>query len=161
MNWEVIIWFGLMVAFLIVEGACPIHLVSIWFAAGSLVAMLAAWLDAALWLQIVLFVAVSGLLLACLWPFTRKLLKPKLAKTNVDAVVGQRGHVTEDIDNIDATGQVKLGGMYWTARSVSGTQIPKGTLVQVEHIEGVKVFVSPVPDKSEEVKQNQKIINNI
>ncbi len=150
-----------MVAFLIVEGACPIHLVSIWFAAGSLVAMIAAWLDAALWLQILLFVVVSGALLACLWPFTRRLLKPNLTKTNIDAVVGQQGHVTEDIDNIDATGQVKLGGMYWTARSVSGQKIPKGTLVQVERIEGVKVYVSPVRDKSKEVKQSQKVINNI
>lgn len=150
MNWEVIIWLGLMVAFLIVEASCPIHLVSIWFAAGSLAAMIAAALHAEFWLQIVLFVAVSGVLLASLWPVTRKFLKPKLAKTNVDAVVGQRGHVTEDIDNIDATGQVKLGGMYWTARSVSGRKIPVGTLVQVERIEGVKAYVSPVPEKVEQ-----------
>ena len=89
---------------------------------------------------------VSATLLAALWPFTRKMLNPKLAKTNVDAVVGQQGHVTEDIDNIDATGQVKLGGMYWSARSASGQQIPKGTLVQVERIEGVKAFVAVVEE---------------
>ena len=119
MNWEIIIWFGIMLAFLVVEAACPLHLVSIWFAAGSLVAMIAAALHAEIWLQIVLFLVVSATLLAALWPFTRKMLNPKLAKTNVDAVVGQQGHVTEDIDNIDATGQVKLGGMYWSARSAS------------------------------------------
>lgn len=146
MNWAMIIWFGIMLGFLVVEASCPIHLVSIWFSVGALVAMIAAALDAQLWLQIVLFVAVSGVLLASLWPFTRRFLKPKLAKTNVDAVVGQQGHVTEDIDNIDATGQVKLGGMYWTARSVSGQKIPKGALVEVERIEGVKAFVSPVKE---------------
>lgn len=144
MNWAMIIWFGIMLTFLVVEAACPFHLVSIWFAAGSLVAMIAAALDAELWLQIVLFFAVSALLLASLWPVTRKVLKPRLAKTNVDAVIGQRGHVTETIDNIDALGQVKLGSMFWTARSVSGTKIPEGTLVQVERVEGVKVFVSEV-----------------
>lgn len=146
MNWEIIIWFGIMLAFLVVEGACPIHLVSLWFAAGSLVAMIAAALHAEIWLQIVLFVAVSAVLLASLWPFTRKFLKPKLEKTNVDAIIGQQGHVTEDINNIDANGQVKLGGMYWTARSVSGAKIPKGTLVQVEYIEGVKAFVAVVEE---------------
>lgn len=146
MNWEIIIWFGIMLAFLVVEGACPIHLVSLWFAAGSLVAMIAAALHAEIWLQIVLFVAVSAVLLASLWPFTRKFLKPKLEKTNVDAIIGQQGHVTEDINNIDANGQVKLGGMYWTARSVSGAKIPKGTLVQVERIEGVKAFVAVVEE---------------
>lgn len=146
MNWGILIWFGVMLIFLVVEAACPIHLVSIWFAAGALVAMIAAALHAQMWLQITLFIVVSAVLLASLWPFTRRFLKPKLAKTNVDAVIGQRGHVTEDIDNIDATGQVKLGGMYWTARSVSGQRIPKGTLVQVERIEGVRAFVSPVKE---------------
>ena len=42
MNWAAIVWFALLLIFLIVEAACPIHLVSIWFAAGSLVAMLVA-----------------------------------------------------------------------------------------------------------------------
>lgn len=144
MNWAVIIWLGIMLGFLVVEAACPFHLVSIWFSVGALAAMIAAALHAQLWLQIVVFVVLSAALLAALWPFTRKFLKPKLAKTNVDAVVGQRGHVTEAIDNIDATGQVKLGGMYWTARSVSGEAIPQGTLVEVVRIEGVKAFVKTV-----------------
>ena len=143
---EVMIWFGVMLAFLVVEASCPIHLVSIWFAAGSLVAMIAAALGAEVWLQIVLFVVVSAVLLISLWPFTRKVLKPRLVKTNVDAVIGQKGHVTEAIDNVDATGQVKLGGMYWTARSASGQNIEKGALVQVERVEGVKVFVVPVEE---------------
>ena len=149
MNWEILIWFGIMLGFMVVEVACLLHLVSIWFAAGALVAMIAAALHASVVVQIVLFFAVSAVLLISLWPFTRKFLKPKLAKTNVDAVLEQQGHVTEAIDNIDATGQVKLGGMYWTARSVSGERISKGTLVRVERIEGVKVFVSPVPEKAE------------
>jgi membrane protein implicated in regulation of membrane protease activity len=142
MYWEILIWLGVMLIFLAVEAACPIHLVSIWFAAGALVGMIAAALEAEIWLQIVLFMAVSAVLLACLWPFTRKFLKPRLVKTNVDAIVGQKGYVTEDIDNMQAVGQVKLGGMYWTARSASNQNIEKGALVQVERIEGVKVFVS-------------------
>jgi membrane protein implicated in regulation of membrane protease activity len=142
MYWEILIWLGVMLIFLAVEAACPIHLVSIWFAAGALVGMIAAALEAEIWLQIVLFMAVSAVLLACLWPFTRKFLKPRLVKTNVDAIVGQKGYVTENIDNMQAVGQVKLGGMYWTARSASNQNIEKGALVQVERIEGVKVFVS-------------------
>jgi membrane protein implicated in regulation of membrane protease activity len=146
MNWEILIWFGIMLAFLVVEAACPLHLVSIWFALGALAAMIGAALHASVVVQILLFVGVSAVLLICLWPFTRKVLNPKLEKTNVDATVGQRGHVTQAIDNIDATGQVKLGGMYWSARSVSGEKIEKGTLVQVERVEGVKAFVFPVQE---------------
>ena len=146
MNWEILIWFGIMLAFLVVEAACPLHLVSIWFALGALAAMIGAALHASVVVQILLFVGVSAVLLICLWPFTRKVLNPKLEKTNVDATVGQRGYVTQDIDNVDATGQVKLGGMHWSARSVSGKKIEKGTLVQVERVEGVKAFVVPVEE---------------
>ena len=142
MNVAAIIWFGLLLAFLVVEAACPIHLVSIWFAAGSFVAMIAAYLGAALWLQILLFLVVSCALVALLMPFIKKFLNPKLAKTNVDAIVGSEGYVTADIDNLAATGQVKLGAMEWTARSTSGKAIPKGSLVKVDRIEGVKAFVS-------------------
>ena len=137
-----IIWFCLMVVFLIVEAACPIHLVSIWFAAGSLTAMVVSFLGGPLWLQITAFLAVSCLLLALLWPFIKKFLRPKLEKTNVDAVIGTRGVVTATIDNTAAAGQIKLGAMEWTARSTSGAVIEKGAVVRVDRIEGVKAFVS-------------------
>lgn len=137
-----IIWFCLMVVFLIVEAACPIHLVSIWFAAGSLTAMVVSFLGGPLWLQIAVFLAVSCLLLALLWPFIKKFLRPKLEKTNVDAVIGTRGVVTATIDNTAAAGQIKLGAMEWTARSTSGAVIEKGAVVRVDRIEGVKAFVS-------------------
>jgi len=143
MNWAAIIWFCLMVGFLIAEAACPFHLISVWFAAGSLVAMLLSMINAPVWLQILLFFVVSGVLLAALWPFIRKVLNPKLQKTNVDAIIGSQGRVTVAIDNVAAEGQVKLGPMVWTARSTSGEQIPEGTLITVDRIEGVKAFVSP------------------
>lgn len=144
MNWAAILWFGAAVVFLIVEAACPFHLVSIWFAVGAVVASLVSLLSAPLWLQVVLFLVVSVALLALLWPFTRKFLKPKLHKTNSEAVVGTTGRVTVAVDNVAAEGQVKLDAMYWTARSTDGAPIPEGTLVRADRIEGVKVFVSPV-----------------
>lgn len=143
MNWAAIIWASLIVVFLIVEAACPIHLVSIWFAAGALVAAIAAWLGGPIWLQVTLFVLVSGALLACLWPLVRKYLNPKVTATNIDSVIGSTGLVTVAIDNVAAEGQVKLGAMVWTARSTTGSMIPTGTMVRVDRIEGVKVFVSP------------------
>ncbi|MBQ4601072.1 MAG: NfeD family protein [Oscillospiraceae bacterium] len=146
MNWAAIIWLGLLVAFLIAEAACPCHLISLWFAVGALVAMVASLLSAPVWLQVVLFLVVSVALLALLWPVIRKFINPKLVKTNVDAVVGTTGRVTAAIDNVAADGQVKLGAMYWTARSTSGEVIPQGALVKVDRIEGVKVFVSPAEE---------------
>lgn len=141
-----LIWLVLLLLFVIVEAACPIHLVSIWFAAGSLVAMIAAALGAQLWLQIVLFLVVSAGLLAAFWPFVKRVLNAHHAATNLDRIIGSQGYVTAPIDNLAATGTVKLDAMEWTARSTNGAPIPAGTLIRVDRIEGVKVFVSPVTE---------------
>lgn len=150
MNWAATIWMVLMIGFLIVEGACPFHLVSIWFAAGAFVAGIVALLNGALWLQVTLFILVSIGLLVAFLPLVKKVLNPSVVKTNVDALVDAKCYVTAPIDNITATGQVKLNGMEWTARSTSGNPIPKGTLVKVDKIEGVKAFVSEVKTEVKE-----------
>lgn len=142
MNWAAMIWLGLTVLFLAAE-ASTVSLVSVWFAAGALCATVIGLLHGPVWLQVTVFVGVSAVLLAALRPLARRYLTPKLTKTNVDSIIGTQGLVTEDIDNVSARGQVKLGSMFWTARSSSGTPIPAGTLVKADRIEGVKVFVSP------------------
>jgi len=141
-----IIWLVLMVVFLIAESQ-SVTMVSLWFAAGALGALIAELCGAQLWLQIVIFFAVSIVLLASLRPIARKYFTPKIIKTNVDSLIGQTGLVTTDIDNITAQGQVKLGTMEWTARSTSGETIKAGSLVKVDKIEGVKAFVTPVTEK--------------
>lgn len=142
MNGTQMLWLGLMVLFLAVE-AGTVSMVSLWFAAGSLAALLTALLGGAIWVQMVVFLAVSAGLLLALRPLVRRYVSPKITATNVDSVVGATGLVTAAIDNVSAAGQVKLGGMVWTARSTSGDPIPEGSLVKVDRIEGVKAFVSP------------------
>lgn len=143
MDLVAILWLVLLVVFLIVE-ASTVTLVSIWFAAGSLAALLVALFGAKLWLQVTLFLAVAVLSLVALRPLFRKYIRPKLTATNVDSVIGSTGLVTASVDNVTAVGQVKLGAMEWTARSTSGEPIGEGTLVRVDRIEGVKVYVTPV-----------------
>ena len=142
MNMAAIVWLVLMVVFLAAE-ASTVSMVSLWFAAGALAALLTALAGGPAWLQTLLFLVVSAGLLLALRPLVKKYLSPKLTATNVDSVVGSTGLVTAAIDNVSAVGQVKLGAMEWTARSTSGQPIPAGTLVKVDRIEGVKAFVSP------------------
>ena len=143
MNWAAVVWFLLMVFFLILE-AGTVAMVSTWFAVGSLGAMIAAICGGPLWLQSVLFFVISVLLLLSLRPLVRKVLKPRLVKTNIDSIIGQEGLVTTQIDNVQCTGQVKLGAMEWTARSTTGAVIEPGEQIRVDRIEGVKVFVTPL-----------------
>ena len=140
---DLILWLVLLIVFLMVE-AQSVTMVSLWFGAGALAALIATLCGGEFWLQIVIFFAVSIVLLASLRPLARKYFTPRITKTNVDSVIGSEGLVTAKIDNITAQGQVKLGAMEWTARSTSGDPIPAGTLVKVDKIEGVKVFVTPV-----------------
>ena len=139
---DIAIWFGLMVAFCALEAA-TVTLVSIWIAGGALAATIAALLGASWPLELVLFVGVSALLLACLRPLVRKYVTPKVTATNAQALVGQVVLVTESIDNLAAQGAVKVNGVVWTARSASGANIPAGTKVRIDRIEGVKLFVIP------------------
>ena len=111
----VTVWLALLITFIFIE-ASTVSLVSSWFALGALVALIASALGAELWLQVTLFFAVSGVCLVLLRPILKKYFTPKLVKTNVDSVVGSKGYVTAAVDNMSATGQVKLGAMYWTAR---------------------------------------------
>lgn len=134
-------WLIVVIAFGIVEAA-TLGLTSVWFAVGALAAMVCALCHGALWLQIVLFVVVSG---GCL-VFTRKKVQSKFnenrQKTNADRIIGHRGVVLEEIDPQNARGTVKVDGSIWSARSKNGAAIPAGAEVTIEAIEGVKVIVT-------------------
>ena len=139
-----IVWLVLLLLFAGGE-AISVGLTSIWFAAGSLAALIAALLGGPLWVQIALFLAVSLLCLAAVRPLARRHLNNKVEATNADRAIGQEALVTEDIDNVHGKGAVIIRGIAWTARSEDGAPIPAGTMVKVLRIEGVKVFVERVP----------------
>ena len=142
-----IVWLALVIAFIVLE-ASTVKLISIWFAAGALAAMLVSILGGALWLQALVFFTVSIVLFASLWPVVKKRLNPKLVPTNADALVGSVCKVTEDIDPEDG-GRVKVGDVTWSARSEAGEVIPAGTQVKILKIQGAKVFVETVKKEVE------------
>lgn len=143
-----ILWLIAFVVFLAVE-AGTITLVSIWFAAGSLAALITNWLGGEFWLQVVLFLAVSCVALACLRPLIRKFVAPKIVPTNADSLIGTIAILSADVDNLKGEGTVVLRGVEWSARSTSGETIPAGTTVKIDKIEGVRVFVTPVHIRTE------------
>ena len=93
-------------------------------------------------LEIILFLLVSFALLYFTRPLVIKHFNPKRTKTNYQGVIGKEAMVTITIDNMNATGQVIVDGQEWSARSLDGNVIEKGTKVKVEGISGVKLIVS-------------------
>ncbi len=138
-----IIWLVLLLLFAASE-AVTVGLTSIWFAAGALIALIAALLGGAMWIQLTLFLAVSLLCLLAVRPLAKRHLNDKVVPTNADRIIGAEAQVTEDIDNIHGKGAVIIRGMTWSARSDDGGPITAGTMVKVLRIEGVKVFVEPI-----------------
>ena len=138
-----ILWTVLLVAFLILEAATT-QFVCIWFAGGSLLALVGSLFNFSTTAQVCIFIITSIVLLV----FTRKIvdkLKSKdNIKTNIDALIGEVAVVTDDISNIDAKGSVKLRGMEWSARSADGNPIEKDSHVAVKEIDGVKLIVDKI-----------------
>lgn len=139
------LWLIVMVLFLAVE-AVTVGLVCIWFAAGSLAALLAAMCGAPVWLQIVVFLVVSAAALYFTRPLVKRYVNSRVEPTNADMVIGKECKVTETVDNIAGTGAVYVDGKTWTARSANDEVIPEGTLVTAKSIDGVKLIVA-VPEK--------------
>jgi membrane protein implicated in regulation of membrane protease activity len=140
-----VIWLVVLV-FLIILEASTVNLVAIWFALGSLFALLCSVLGAPLWVQMVVFVCVSAIALAVTRPFVKKILAPKKVSTNFDRIIGMTGIVDEDIDNVKGTGYVSVDGKDWMARSESGDLFKKEDRVKIVKIEGVKVYVTKIEE---------------
>ena len=135
------IWLIIMAVMILVEISAP-GLVSIWFAAGALAAYIASLLGGNTVIQVMVFVLVSVVLLLLTRPLAKKYINERAAKTNKDTIPGRTAIVSEEINNLTATGRVIIDGLPWTARAAAPEEIiPAGEEVVVEKIEGVKCIV--------------------
>ena len=137
-----IIWLVLLIGTLVLE-AVTLQYFSVWFALGALAAIAACLLGAEVWLQIVVFTAVTVISLLATRPFVRRMQSRKIEPTNADRFVGQPAVVLEEIDNLGGKGLIKVGGQIWSARAVEGdTVIPAGESVRTVSIQGSKMLVA-------------------
>lgn len=146
---SIILWMVVIIASVAIE-AFTLDLTSLWFSFGGVAALLAASLGAGWLAQLIIFTAVSAVLLVLVRPVTRRLLKPKGARTNADRILGEEAVVTVPIDNTAAQGEIKLMGQVWSARSADGAMIPQGSRVRVREIVGVKAIVEAMAPEKEE-----------
>ena len=148
----IVFWLVLFVVLVLIELA-TLGLSTIWFAGGALVATLATVFNAPVWLQVVLFLAVSILLLYFTRPLAIKHFNRDRARTNVESYIGRDVIVVSEIDNLQGIGQVTLGGQEWTARTAQeGITLPVGAVGVVTAVDGVKLIIEEKPAKeSQEV----------
>jgi membrane protein implicated in regulation of membrane protease activity len=140
-----LVWLLVGVGLLVVE-AFTLAFVAIYFGVAALVAAFVAGLGAPLWLQVVVFAAVSLTGLALTRRIATRAVRGPVVKTNVHALVGRKGIVPKPISLDAGTGQIRIGGDYWTARAYfdDTPEIPEGARVEVMRVEGVTAVVMPL-----------------
>lgn len=139
----VIFWIIVLVAAILIEAATA-ALISIWFAAGALAAVIAAALGVSLTIQLILFVAFTGITLVFTRPFVKKLFPKKFIPTNSDSFVGKTAVVIEEVDSARGLGRVKFNGVDWIAVTENDAIIEKDSVVRIKEVRGAKLLVEKI-----------------
>ncbi|MFW5888867.1 MAG: NfeD family protein [Bacillota bacterium] len=133
----IFIWFSVIIIAAVIE-AMTMDLSSIWFSAGAFVALIVSIFSDIIWLQIIVFMVASVLLLISLRPIFKKYMSRNEVRTNASSLIGEEAVCIKSIlDN--ERGEVKIQGKIWTA--ISNENIYEGEKVIVLAITGVKLVV--------------------
>ncbi len=138
---SLLLWATVIVAAILIEAA-TFQFISIWFAAGGLIALIADVAGASFSLQFILFTVSTVIFLIIGFPLGKKLSDFKKTSTNFEMNVGKSATVIEEINPQNGTGRVRLNGVDWIAVSSDGNIIPKDSVVIVSEVKGAKLIVS-------------------
>lgn len=134
-------WLIVLVILVVIE-LLTMGLTTIWFAGGALIATIAAVFHTPFFVQVILFLVVSVVLLFSTRPLAVKYFNKDRVRTNAESLVGRQAIVISEIDNLQGVGQVNVGGMEWSARTrIDGVRLPVGTVTTILGINGVKLIV--------------------
>lgn len=143
-----LIWLGLFILLLVIE-IITVGLTTIWFAAGALAALAANVLGADFFVQVIIFLAVSVVLLIFTRPWAEKHFNRNRVRTNYERVIGKVIRITEKVDNLNQTGKSVVDGQEWTVRSKKDSDIfEAGTLARVVAVSGVKLIVEKCEEET-------------
>ena len=138
-----VLWIVLAVVFGIIE-ASTVNFVTIWFAIGAVFAFVTAIITDSLLFQAAVFTGISVLSLILTRPFVKKVLNNKTVATNADRYINQKAYVTQTINGVSGSGQIKSMGQIWSAKSEDGLDINEGEEVIINRIDGVRAVVSKI-----------------
>lgn len=115
-----------------------INLVTIWYVASAIVALIASFFIKDFTLQVAIFVLLGTIFLITTRKTLNKFLKEKKQNTNIDRIIGMIGFVVETIQK-DKIGAVKVDGKVWSA--YADKNIEEGKNVKVLEINSTKLKV--------------------
>lgn len=137
-----IIWLIAAVVFFIgevmTEGFCLL-----WFSVGALVALFFTLFTDNLIVLFAIFLSVAIILLLATRKLTENFLNSrKKVESNVNALIGKKAKIIEEIDQIEGFGKVKVNGEVWKAITEdSSVTFNVGETVIIKAIDGVKLII--------------------
>lgn len=141
------IWLIIAILFFILEMMGPGFLL-FWVGVGALIAMVVSIFVDNIVVQIGVFTVASTVLLFCTRPFVKKFSKNDNTITNAQSIIGKKAVVTKEINSLKGTGQIKVNGEAWSAKSSKEDIIEEGAKVTILNINGVKAIVELAKEKT-------------
>lgn len=138
------IWVVVLIVTVLLEFESP-QLITIWFAVGSIVALILAAFKVHYLIQIGAFVSVSVVLLIATRPLSKRFMAREIIKTNADSLVGQQGTIMKEV-SLDQRGEVKVNTRLWVCFVTKDIHISEGAKVVILDIEGNKLLVEPLEE---------------
>ena len=137
--WMVFVWLGVFIITLIVE-LCTTELVSIWFAAGSFIAMAASFAPGLPWWgELIIFFGISAICFFLMRPIFKRIMNKKTIQTNADDLVGKEIVLTKGVSKF-SSGTTKINDVIWSV--ASSQSLKAGDPAIITQIEGNKLIVS-------------------
>ncbi|HOC80965.1 MAG: NfeD family protein [Bacilli bacterium] len=144
------IWLGIFVLSVIIEAVEP-DLVSIWFAAGALLAIILSIIPGIpFWVEIIVFLVIAFVLIFAIRPLAKKYLYKKEVKSNIEEKIGEKCVVIKAINEL-SHGEVKLNGVIWTAVAKNKSEVfEEQAVVTIIGVDGNKLIVEKAENGKEE-----------
>lgn len=136
-----VFWVVVIIGTLIIELATP-NLNTIWFSIGGVIALILNYLGVTNpWIQLIVFLLVSTVLLFSVGKIAKKYLKktPE-AQTNIDAAIGKEILITKDA-NSHTSGEGKYNGLIWSVICNDENGVKKDEYAIILKVEGNKLIV--------------------
>ncbi len=116
-----------------------------WFGIAGLITMVVSLFTSNIIIQSVVFLVTSVILILSTKPFVKKFVNKETIVTNANSLIGKKAIVIQKINNLQGTGQIKIGGEIWSAQNETDSVISENQEVEIIKIEGVKLIVKQIP----------------
>ena len=138
------IWLGIIIAAIVIE-VITVDLVSVWFAAGGIIALILCLLGINQSIQIAAFIIIAIITAVVVRPIAKKYMRGNIERTNFDRVIGKHGLITKTI-TADTKGEVKVMSTLWLASSIDNTTINDGDYCEILAVEGAHLVVKKIEE---------------